>query len=396
MSKVVRPAFSPFTEGLTPADDLELVDLHLRDYLEDARHQFASNPCLTRLFERVGEFVLQGGKRLRPRLCLASHRIISGRNEAPPKPVWLTAASLEVFHAFMLVHDDIIDRSLTRRERPSLPEQFRLESDAPNSTGAIKRAADLSLLSGDLLCALAVRLVAGSGLEDATLGRVTRLLADMLVETGLGEVLDVVSEERPLSQMEEEPLVETYLRKTARYTVSGPLVLGATIAGASAKVCQALDRFGDLLGFGFQIQNDLDSLDEDIRQGDHVDLDGGKRTFVLWRAYRMSSPARRLEISEALQDAPSLDRRRKLIELIEESGAIRFCRAHLARLQREAVSVLKESPLTLSQRRAYIQLVEHFRLKPRTLPSRESSTANEVLPLHLSPSELTSQTNHIS
>ena len=86
----------------------------------------------------------------------------------------------------------------------------------------------------------------------------------MLFETGLGEALDVLYDDCPLEHLSEEQLIESYLRKTARYSVSGPLVLGASqIAGAAPPVLRALDRFGDLLGFGFQVQNDLDALDAD-------------------------------------------------------------------------------------------------------------------------------------
>ncbi len=210
----------------------------------------------------------------------------------------------------MLVHDDLIDGSVIRRNRPTLHEAIRLDADRPDDPLERKRACDLGLIAGDLLFALGMRLLGRSGLDDAALGRANRLVADMLFETGLGEALDVLYDDCPLEHLSEEQLVESYLRKTARYSVSGPLVLGATIAGAPPQVARALDRFGDLLGFGFQVQNDLDALDEDPEYGDHPDLDGGKRTYVLWAAYQRPGERGRRALDEALGRPVGLDRRR--------------------------------------------------------------------------------------
>lgn len=363
-----------------PASDREPIDRCLAEALSEARRSIVSDPRLAPLLDRVGEFVLGGGKRLRPRLCLASYRVVAGWGGSPPRPALVVAASLEVFHAFMLIHDDLIDGSTTRRDRPTLPEAIRLDTDAPDAPEARKRAADLGLLAGDLLCALGHRMIGRSGLDDATLGRVCRRVADMLVETGLGEALDVLADDCPLDRLAEGPLIESYHRKTARYTVSGPLVLGATMAGASGEVCGALDRFGDLLGFAYQVQNDLASLADDPERGDHADLDGGKRTYVLWSAYRGLNPAGRRALADALAEPPGLDRRYRLLDLIASSGAVEHCRARLSAVERDAVAVLRTSPLAPSQRRELVAMVEGFGLKRRASHAINGHAARSIAP----------------
>ena len=355
-------------ERLSPSFDRELVDRDLAEFFEETRRIYAGNPHVAPLYGQLTEFVLRGGKRLRPRLCLASYRILSGRYEPLPRPVVLTAASLEVFHAFMLVHDDLIDGSVIRRDRSTLHEAIRLGAERPDAPGERKRACDLGLIAGDLLFALGMRMINRSGLEDAALGRANRLLADMLFETGLGEALDVLYDDCPLEHLTEDQLVESYLRKTARYSVSGPLVLGALIAGSSASIVRALDRFGDLLGFGFQVQNDLDSLDEDPSFGDQPDLDSGKRTYVLWSTYQRLDERGRHELNEALLQPLSLDRRLRLLALIAESGAIEACRERLEGVRREALDVLREAPMDANQRRQFVALTDLFRPTPRAVP----------------------------
>ncbi len=355
-------------ERLTPASDRDRVDLDLAAFLEETRRSYAANPHVAPLYAHLTEFVLRGGKRLRPRLCLASYRILTGRFEPPPRPVALASASLEIFHAFMLVHDDLIDGSVIRRNRPTLHEAILQDADRPDETVERKRACDLGLIAGDLLFALGMRLLSHSGLDDAGLGRVNRLVSDMLFETGLGEALDVLYDDCPLEHLTEEQLIESYLRKTARYSVSGPLVLGATLAGASIPVIRALDRFGDLLGFGFQVQNDLEALDEDPEYGDQPDLDAGKRTYVLWSAFNRLNESGKRALNDALSWPVGIDRRRKLLELIHESGAIEACRARLESVRAEAIDVLRVSTLEPAQRRLFIALTEMFRTTPRTTP----------------------------
>lgn len=245
MPQVAIPPFASL-EHLTTSLDRERVGLYLSAFLAESRRRHVDNPQLVSLYSRAAEFVLQGGKRLRPRLCLASYRITSGRAEAP-RSVWLAASSLELFHAFMLVHHDLIDGSQTRRDRPTLHEAIRL--DGIDSNGW-KHAADLGLISGDLLCALGMRLLHRSGLECGALGPANRLVADVLLETGLGEALDVLYESCPLESLNEAQILDGYFRKTGRDRVSGPLVLGATLASAPLCVQHALGRYGDLLGLG--------------------------------------------------------------------------------------------------------------------------------------------------
>jgi len=354
----------PLLERLTPNADRERVDADLAGFFEETRIGYAGNPHLAPLFGRLAEFVLRGGKRLRPRLCLAGYRILTGRYDAPPRPVALAAASLEVFHAFMLVHDDLIDGSVVRRNRATLHEALRLGSDRPDDPCERKRAADLALVAGDLLCSLGMRLLGRSGLDDAPLGRAQRLVADMLFETGLGEALDVLYDDCPLDLLSEDQIVESYLRKTARYSVSGPLVLAAQIAGAPAPIARALDRFGDLLGFGFQVQNDLGALDEDPDFGDHPDLDAGKRTYVLWSAYQRLPESGRLALVDALDWPVGPDKRHRLLALIAESGAASACRGRLEAVRREAVAALREAPIDAHQRRQFVALTDLFRAAP--------------------------------
>ena len=368
---------------LTPPEDRVQIDGCLATALGEAQGRYASNPRLLPLFARISEFVLWGGKRLRPRLCLASFRILADAGDATPWPVWVGASSLEIFHAFMLVHDDLIDGSSVRRDRAALHEAIRLDGEEPDGPGARKRASDLGLIAGDLLFALGMRTLSHSGLDEHVLARAQRIVADMLFETGLGEALDVLYDDCPLAHLAEEQIVESYLRKTARYSVSGPLVLGASLAGAPPAACEALGRFGDLLGFGYQVQNDLDAMEADPEHGEHSDLDSGKRTFLLLKAYRRLSEAGRRAMDEALAAPVGVERRRRLLALIRASEAVDECRVRIKGLRRQAVRALGAAPLRPDQRRAYIALADLFSRPGHPQARGGEPEASEILAVPL-------------
>lgn len=351
-------------ETPSPASDRDRVDVHLAEFLAESRRRHAANPHARPMYDRAAEFVLKGGKRLRPRLALASYRIAAGAGE-PPKPAWVAASSLELFHAFMLVHDDLIDGSLVRRDRPTLHEAIRRDADWPDDPRGRKLGSDLALIAGDLLCALGMRMLGRSGLDDSALGRVHRLVSDMLLETGVGEALDVLFGDCPLEDLSEAQVLDAYLRKTARYSVSAPLVLGAVMAGSSGAVIKALRRFGDLLGLGYQLRNDLDALDDAASRGDCPDLDGGKRTWLLWAAHRRLGETGRRALLEGLAMPAGAERCALLLGLIETSGAIGECRSRVGSFGREAVAVLREAPLDARQRRSYLGLVSQIGGPPR-------------------------------
>lgn len=352
---------SPMADWPLDPADRRRVDAELAELMAEVRDRFRVPRPVARLMDRLGDFVLDGGKRLRPRLCLATYRLM-GRAVGPtPKPVMRVAASLEFFHAFMLIHDDLVDGSLLRREKQVLHRSLRRDHSRPEGQAAAKWGEDLALVGGDLLFAIGMRVVAGAGVEPTASARVQTIVADVLLETGLGQILDVATDALPLSEITEAQVLETYLGKTARYTVSGPMVIGAVLAGADPVACEAIDHFGERLGLAYQIRNDLKVLEEPIGREDRADLEAGKRTLPLWEAHHRGGRAIRVQIERALSASAGAARGRRLYELIHESGAIERCRDRLFELDEGAMVVLADSPLDEAERSGMRTLADRLR-----------------------------------
>ena len=225
---------------------------------------------------------IDGGKALRPRFCYWGYAIAG---QDPGTLLLQACAALELLHAFALIHDDLMDDSDTRRGRPALHRELAAQHRRHGWAGdpdGYGRA--MALLTGDLAFAIASRLAAALPAPALT---VWRQMVDQLV---LGQFLDLAGTAR--QDRTREVARTTTLLKSGQYTVTGPLRLGAALAGLP-RLPSGLSRYGDLVGEAFQLRDDLLGVFGDPRRtGKPVgeDLLSGKPTQLLACAAGMLPP----------------------------------------------------------------------------------------------------------
>lgn len=218
-------------------------------------------------------FVLAGGKRLRPTFCYWGWRAAGGDDA---EEVIMAAAALELFHAFALIHDDIIDGSDRRRGQPSMHELFadlHARSSWRGDHHAFGR--HTALLCGDLCAAWAEQMFHECGLPPGRIHQAYAVFAQMRTEVIAGQYLDLVSSVGDGSVASALTVIRM---KAARYTVTRPLQIGARLAGGGSQLCRAFVEFGDPLGDAFQLRDDVlgvfgdpavtgKSILDDLREG---------------------------------------------------------------------------------------------------------------------------------
>lgn len=282
------------------SDDLRMrVDAALRGFVDGATPELAAiGPELDPLVEAVGSFVL-GGKRLRPAFCYWAARAVGAAdNDALVR----AAASLELLQACALVHDDVIDRSATRRGLPSVHERFAAAHRAAGWTGdpggfGIATA----ILLGDLFLVWSDAMFAGSGVDEAALRRARPIYDSMRVELMAGQYLDVL--EQALGGGSVERALRVARFKAAKYTVERPLHLGAALGDADKAAVATFSAYGIAVGEAFQLRDDLLGLFGDPSvtgkpAGD--DLREGKRTVLVALAAESASDADRAVLDRGL------------------------------------------------------------------------------------------------
>lgn len=231
---------------------------------------------------------LSGGKRFRARCALLGYGIL---HESTPEHVIDIASALEIFHAAALVHDDIMDKSDTRRGAPSAHRRFEsLHGQSGWAGTSDDFGTSAALLFGDLLLAFSDELYA-RGLSNepnqaaATASR--REFDRMRIDVTAGQYLDIVEERAwptvdKLDALTRAQRVVVY--KSAKYSIEAPLVMGAALGGATPHQLTTLRSIGLPLGIAFQLRDDLLGVFGDPAvtgkpAGD--DLREGKRTVLI-------------------------------------------------------------------------------------------------------------------
>ena len=297
---------SPAQEVAAPSGDFDLTS-----YLDEQGRRVgqALERALASLTPRVGSSLaaplrhglLTDGKRVRPILCVAAYAACGGRIE---EGCYDLAASIEMIHAYSLMHDDLpcMDDAELRRGSPTPHRVF----GARDTTRAAA-----TLIPGAALQAWRASLELGC--TDAVSRGIVRALARAAGAAGMvgGQALDLESEGRILSP---DRLNRLHALKTGALLAAAPRI-GGLAAAAGRRRIEALDRYGRALGLAFQIADDiLDATSSAERLGKHPsDRALGKSTYVSLygldgartRALRQVSLANRA-LADAGLDSPPM------------------------------------------------------------------------------------------
>lgn len=317
------------------------------------------SPDLAPAAQAVQEFVLDGGKRLRPAFCYWGWAGAGGQD--PDDAIIVASAALELLQACALIHDDLMDRSDTRRGRPSIHRAFESHHIGHDLGGSAARFGEAAaVLLGDLCLVWANQMLDASGFDAHALFRARPTFSTMCGEVMAGQYLDVVEQTALDSDLDRALRVVRF--KTAKYTVERPLHLGAALRGTDESVLAAYSSYGLPLGEAFQLRDDVLGVFGDPEQtgkpaGD--DIREGKRTVLVAAAMKRGTEADRATLS-ALLGNPDLDDAGVTTarEIITSSGALDFAEKLMDTRMTEALNAIESAPVNESARQALTRLAE--------------------------------------
>ncbi|GAA2627762.1 geranylgeranyl pyrophosphate synthase [Paractinoplanes durhamensis] len=322
------------------------VDKALAAFLAEQRTRLAGiDPALAEVSDALEAFVLGGGKRLRPAFAYWGYRGAGGTDS---DLVVAAVAALELVQASALIHDDLMDRSDTRRGEPSVHRRFESRHAAAGWRGAASSFGDAAaVLLGDLALVWSDELLHTSGLTPAELTRARPVFDEMRTEVTAGQYLDVLTQATADTSLERAGKVARF--KAAKYTVERPLLLGAAIAGAPAEIFAAYTAFGLPLGEAFQLRDDVLGVFGDPSQtgkpaGD--DLREGKRTYLVAAAFGALGDGAWDELDTGLGDQSLTDEGvERLRALIRDSGALAATERRIDELMTASLAALEGADL---------------------------------------------------
>jgi geranylgeranyl diphosphate synthase type I len=286
----------------------------------------------------VQDLALRGGKRMRAALVAAG--FVASRAPGDWTPCEPAMLAVELLQTYLLIHDDWMDADDVRRGGPTVHVLLRAKLGSP----ALGDAA--AVLAGDLACGYAQDALLETALPAERVVHAARVFARIQVDVVTGQLAEMCS---TAPDRTDGPSVETiHALKTASYTVTGPLLLGAALAGASDAECAAMERFGRPLGIAFQLRDDLLGVFGDpSATGKPIwnDIRQGKRTSLIAELRGNDVAAAALVRAFGKADATAGDLE-AVVRAMEETGARRRVEARVRELCDEARRAL--DTMTLS------------------------------------------------
>ncbi len=289
-------------------------------------------------FAHVAEYLERPAKRVRPLLVSAGFRV--AQPDTPPDAgVAQFAAGLELLHAFMLIHDDVLDRAPTRRGGPALQHLL-----GPGGDG-------LAIVAGDHLFARAIEAMLSAPTPRAAAA--TQHILAVCRHTAIGQYLDLALAHEPLSRVNLFETLRVATLKTARYGFVAPLVCGAMLGGAAEETIDVLTRVGRHAGLAFQLTDDLLGLFGDsahIGKAGRADYFEAKRTFPVIAAWTRADEAGRARL-EALWSEPQKTEAHaeEAVALIERFGGRRATQRAIERGMNSAQRALETLPASVGR-----------------------------------------------
>ena len=236
----------------------------INDFIDN--QNFMGEP--SELYAPIEYILRQGGKRMRPTLCLLACELFGGNIE----DCMIPAVSAEIFHNFTLVHDDIMDQAPLRRGMETVYHKWN---------------SDIALLSGDTMLIKAFQYVLATKKEYSH--EVFAELCKVALEVCEGQQYDLNFE------TQDDVTLDAYLEmirlKTA-VLLGSVLKIGAIVAGANDKNQKAIYDFGINLGLAFQLQDDILDCYSDVNVFGKMtggDISDNKKTYLYLKALELAS-----------------------------------------------------------------------------------------------------------
>lgn len=298
--------------------------------------QFKTDNEPQSLYEPISYILNLGGKRLRPVLTLMSAEIFN----ADYKAALNASLSIEVFHNFSLIHDDIMDDAPLRRGNQTVHEKWDI------NTG---------ILSGDAMLIMAYQLF--ENYEPEIFRDLARLFGKTALEVCEGQQYDVDFETR------DDVTISEYLKmieyKTA-VLVGAAMQMGAIVAQATKNEQDGIYNFGKNLGIAFQLQDDyLDAFGDPKTFGKQVggDIIENKKTFLYIKALEFSEAKEQRELQDLFSVSPAdnSDKVESVKQLFLSSGAADATIKEIESYTNQAFSVLDTLDVSHDKKELLIQ-----------------------------------------
>lgn len=322
------------------------IDKELVRFIKNIDKSYSLSKVSPLLFKNIKNFILRDGKRVRPTLFIIGY--LGFAKKILPN-LYTAALSTELLHDFFLVHDDIIDKSDTRRGKPSMHNIFN--KYLAKYKNVKFNGQDLAIITGDIIYTMAIEAFLSIKLDSKYKQEALRKFIKATLHTATGEFIELIYGINDIEKITKEQILKVYDYKTAYYTFSFPLSMGAILAGAKQNQIEKLIKYGIYLGRAFQIKDDIKSIfsdEKEIGKSPLTDLQESKKTIPLWYAYNNTSKKNKSLIKNILtkkmvKQADLF----KIRKIMQTSDTLDYSKNEISKLIKKSNSIIANSNMQL-------------------------------------------------
>jgi geranylgeranyl diphosphate synthase, type I len=284
----------------TLTDFREKIDGEIEEYLDEVIKEAKKKDIfIADTLRYVKKFLLAGGKRLRPAFMYYGYLAAGGKEK---EKILKASVSVELIHAYLLIHDDIIDNDCRRHNIDTVNYRYqKIAKKIPGVHSPESFGNSMAIIIGDMVCALGNERIFRSGFEAKLVIEALKKLQGIVSLTVIGQSQDMNLGFKPKAT--EKNVLDMYENKTARYTIEGPLHLGAALSNASQVLLDSLSAYSIPVGIAFQIQDDiLGIFGSEKKLGKPVgsDIEEGKKTLLVIKALENGTEKQRSRLKNIL------------------------------------------------------------------------------------------------
>ena len=323
------------------------IDQHiekvLRDFTEEVQLEVDDKQA-TWALSTIRDYALRPGKRLRGALAACLYDAKTGETYAE---VGLSlAAVIELMHDYLLILDDVMDRSATRRGLPTVHEQYQKQF---SHIGADGFESDMMAINVGLL----VQHIASWSLSgmDVNTKIVQQIMHCNIGITGFGQMADVAGTiTRPTTS---EQIIKKYYKKSSIYTFVNPLLCALALAGDTDETAQQqVEAFGLPAGLAFQLRDDwlgIFGSPEESGKSNLDDIHEGKNTFLVQETLGRCTEAQKKTLLEITGNEQATEDDLKVVkDVMVQTGAVDVAQVLMEKAGREACEAARASSLWAS------------------------------------------------
>lgn len=306
------------------------------------------SPTLVHSIEVLEDFVLQGGKRIRPMLVLLGFQLAGGKISGDSDPIYQVAAAVELVHKYLLLLDDIADRDELRNGQPTVWQRYQTEFTRNNWHEATHHGRTFAEIDSALLASFVTELITSLRTSTLSADKLLEVL-DLIdlhqyFETVAGWQIQYQMNHLPLEKATEAEFIKGLELVTARYTFVGPLLIGASLGPNHTSIlAKILTNYGIAVGTAFQLQDDILGLYGDPAEtGKPVgnDVREGKKTLLLQHAFQKAEMKDREFLAKVCGSDLSTLELKQVQEVVKMTGSLADSQALANQFVNEGIAAL--------------------------------------------------------